>query len=613
MNEKKLKRREVLRSFQLTYGMLTVRQRRKYIVLTFTQSALSILDLVGVVLLGVLGSLTISGVQSRNPTAQVGQVLSFFRIQNLEFQNQAIFLGILSASLLISKTILSAVLSRKTSIFMGQVAADVTSKKFASYIFQSFENVSRFSTHEVLYGLTWGVSTLMIGVLGTLAILISDLILFIVLVSSLFAVNPLVGALTTFIFSVVGLGMYFGLRTTARTLGQLETSLSVESNSLITEALESYRESFVGNYRSDYVRRITEIRNSLARVISQNSFIPSLNKYVIETTLVLSALIISAIQFTIYDAIQAVAGIAIVIASGSRIAPAVLRIQQGALIFKGSIGASAQTFRIIQAIEAIDPPELALPDVDQSLEVFVPKLEIVNLKFHYKTSSRLVIDGLSIHLNSGDHLAIVGDSGSGKSTLADLILGILEPTEGAISISGKKPLEALTSWPGKLAYVPQNPRLIRGTIRDNLLRGLNSELFTDQELETSLRLACLENEVLAFPNGLDTELGAGGQNLSGGQLQRMALARAFITHPQFVVLDEPTSGLDGGTEAAISEMISSTKNRTTVILIAHRLSSIRSFPRIALMEDGNFRAMGTFDELKEISEKFRLTALGMGL
>jgi ATP-binding cassette subfamily C protein len=334
---------------------------------------------------------------------------------------------------------------------------------------------------------------------------------------------------------------------------------------------------------------------------------------VIETTLVVSALIISAIQFTIYDAIQAVAGIAIVIASGSRIAPAVLRIQQAALIFKGSIGASAQTFRIIHAIEAVDIPQITLPESDEGFDAFIPKLEIADLKFHYKTSSQPVINSLSIQLNSGDHLAIVGDSGSGKSTLADLILGILDPTGGTISISGKKPLEALTIWPGKIAYVPQNPRLIRGTIRENLLRGLNSELYTDQELKTSLRLACLENEVFVFPNGLDTVLGAGGQNLSGGQVQRLALARAFITHPQFVVLDEPTSGLDGGTEAAISEMISSTKNKITVILIAHRLSSIRSFPRVALMEDGNFRAVGTFDELKEISEKFRLTALGMGL
>lgn len=565
------------------------------------------------VLLGVLGSLTISGVQSRNPTNQVTQVLSFFRIQNLEFQNQAIFLGILSASLLISKTILSAILSRKTSIFMGQVAASVTSMKFASYIFQSFEKVSKFSTHQVLYGLTWGVSTLMIGVLGTVAVLISDLILFLVLVSSLFAVNALVGALTTIIFSTVGLVMYFGLRNTAKTLGQLETNLSVESNALITEALESYRESFVGNYREQYVNRLTRIRSDLARVIAQNSFIPNLNKYVIETTLVFSALIISAIQFTIYDAIQAVAGIAIVIASGSRIAPAVLRIQQGALILKGSIGASEQTFKIIDSIE-----DLMLPQIDASLNLeiprlFSPKVTINSMNFSYQTSDQRVIKDLNLQLNPGDHLAIVGDSGAGKSTLADLILGILEPTSGSVLISGMRPFEAIRTWPGKIAYVPQNPRLIIGTIRENLLRGLNPEFFSDSDLLAALRLASLEGEVTSFPQGLDTILGAGGQNLSGGQVQRLALARAFITEPQLVILDEPTSGLDGGTESAISEMISSTKNRITVILIAHRLSSIRSFPRIALMEEGGFRAFGTFEELKQASENFNRTAQGMGL
>lgn len=613
MNEGNLNRREALEAIRLTYGLLSVGQRRRFKILAFVQSALSLLDLVGVVLLGILGSLTISGVQSRNPTNQVTQVLSFLRIQNLEFQNQAIFLGILSAFLLISKTVLSAILSRKTSIFMGQVAASVTSMKFASYIFQSFENVGKFSTHQVLYGLTWGVSTLMIGVLGTLAVLISDLILFFVLVSSLFAVNALVGTLTTIIFSTVGLVMYFGLRNTAKSLGQLETSLSVESNALITEALESYRESFVGNYREQYVNKLTEIRSDLARVIAKNSFIPNLNKYVIETTLVFSALIISAIQFTIYDAIQAVAGIAIVIASGSRIAPAVLRIQQGALILKGSIGASVQTFKIIDSIE-----ESKLPPIDVSLtteipKVFVASLSISSMSFSYRTSDRRVIKDLNLHLNPGEHLAIVGDSGAGKSTLADLILGILEPTSGSILISEMKPIEAIRTWPGKIAYVPQNPRLIRGSIRENLLRGLNPQLFSDSDLFAALRLASLEGEVKLFPQGLETILGAGGQNLSGGQVQRLALARAFITEPQMVVLDEPTSGLDGGTEAAISEMISSTKNKTTIILIAHRLSSIRSFPRIALMEDGRFGALGTFEELKQASENFNRTANGMGL
>jgi ABC-type multidrug transport system fused ATPase/permease subunit len=569
--------------------------------------------LFGVVLLGVLGSLTISGVQSRNPSNQVGSVLRLLGIEDLNFQKQSIVLGVIAASFLILKTIMSAFLSRKTALFMGTVAAEITTSKFSAYLFQSFENMSRFSTHQVLYGLTWGVSTLMLGVLGTLSVLIADVILFIVLVSSLFVVNPLVGALTTVIFSSVGLGMYFGLRSSARSLGVQETSLSVESNALITEALESYREAFVGNYRESYVIKLAEIRSDLARVISQNSFIPSLNKYVIETTLVLSALIISAIQFTIYDAIQAVAGIAIVIASGSRIAPAVLRIQQGALILKGSIGASTQTFQIIDSIQENRDTRIKITTSPISTEDFSPSVELVAMTFSYQNSDQPVISDLNFQVNPGEHLAIVGNSGSGKSTLADLILGILKPTSGTVRLGGLLPADAIAQWPGQISYVPQSPRLIRGSIRENLLKGLGTQRYTDNELMRALELACLQNEVNSFSQGLDTRLGAGGQNLSGGQVQRLALARAFITNPKLVILDEPTSGLDGGTEAAISEMIYKTKNKVTVILIAHRLSSIRNFPRIALMEGGGFTAVGTFDELKLASEHFRKVAQGMGL
>jgi ABC-type multidrug transport system fused ATPase/permease subunit len=608
-----LKKIEAIKTAQLTFNLLSRKQRNRLRFLTVTQSALSLLDLLGVVLLGVLGSLTISGVQSRNPSSQVGSVLRLLGIEDLDFQKQSIVLGVIAASFLISKTIMSAFLSRKTALFMGTVAAEVTTSKFSAYLFQSFENMSRFSTHQVLYGLTWGVSTLMLGVLGTLSVLIADVILFIVLVSSLFVVNPLVGALTTVIFSSVGLGMYFGLRSSARSLGVQETSLSVESNALITEALESYREAFVGNYRESYVTKLAEIRSDLARVISQNSFIPSLNKYVIETTLVLSALIISAIQFTIYDAIQAVAGIAIVIASGSRIAPAVLRIQQGALILKGSIGASTQTFQIIDAIQENGQTHIKMTTSPISTEDFSPSVELVAMNFSYQNSDQPVISNLNLQVNPGEHLAIVGNSGSGKSTLADLILGILKPTSGTVRLGGQLPADAITQWPGQISYVPQSPRLIRGSIRENLLKGLEPQRYTDNELMRALELACLQNEVNSFSQGLDTRLGTGGQNLSGGQVQRLALARAFITNPKLVILDEPTSGLDGGTEAAISEMIYKTKNKVTIILIAHRLSSIRNFPRIALMQDGAFAAIGTFDELKLTSEHFRKVAHGMGL
>ena len=608
-----MKKIEAIKTAQLTFNLLSRKQRNRLRFLTVTQSALSLLDLFGVVLLGVLGSLTISGVQSRNPSNQVGSVLRLLGIEDLNFQKQSIVLGVIAASFLILKTIMSAFLSRKTALFMGTVAAEITTSKFSAYLFQSFENMSRFSTHQVLYGLTWGVSTLMLGVLGTLSVLIADVILFIVLVSSLFVVNPLVGALTTVIFSSVGLGMYFGLRSSARSLGVQETSLSVESNALITEALESYREAFVGNYRESYVIKLAEIRSDLARVISQNSFIPSLNKYVIETTLVLSALIISAIQFTIYDAIQAVAGIAIVIASGSRIAPAVLRIQQGALILKGSIGASTQTFQIIDSIQENRDTRIKITTSPISTEDFSPSVELVAMTFSYQNSDQPVISDLNFQVNPGEHLAIVGNSGSGKSTLADLILGILKPTSGTVRLGGLLPADAIAQWPGQISYVPQSPRLIRGSIRENLLKGLGTQRYTDNELMRALELACLQNEVNSFSQGLDTRLGAGGQNLSGGQVQRLALARAFITNPKLVILDEPTSGLDGGTEAAISEMIYKTKNKVTVILIAHRLSSIRNFPRIALMEGGGFTAVGTFDELKLASEHFRKVAQGMGL
>jgi ABC-type multidrug transport system fused ATPase/permease subunit len=189
----------------------------------------------------------------------------------------------------------------------------------------------------------------------------------------------------------------------------------------------------------------------------------------------------------------------------------------------------------------------------------------------------------------------------------------LHPTHGQISINGTAPLDAIQLFPGAISYVSQDVKLTVGTIRQNITLGFKEFEIPDAVIWNSLKLAQLSNFVSDKVEGLDYYLGDNGTFLSGGQRQRFGIARALITNPKILVLDEATSALDGETELNISDAIAELRGKTTVILIAHRLSSIRNCDRIFYVEDGEIKSSGTFSQLKNSIPDFNKQAELMGL
>ena len=207
----------------------------------------------------------------------------------------------------------------------------------------------------------------------------------------------------------------------------------------------------------------------------------------------------------------------------------------------------------------------------------------------------------------------MGPSGAGKTTLVDLILGILEPNAGKVLISGLVPSEAFKKWSGAIAYVPQNVMVSTGTIRENVGLGYLPEIATDQLVLNALQIAQLDSQVLAMPGGLDSPVGENGSQISGGQRQRLGIARAMFTKPKLLVLDEATSSLDGQTEADVTAAIQSLRGRATVIVVAHRLSTARAADQVIYVENGHILAIGKFDEVRSAVPNFDQQALLLGL
>jgi ATP-binding cassette subfamily B protein len=233
----------------------------------------------------------------------------------------------------------------------------------------------------------------------------------------------------------------------------------------------------------------------------------------------------------------------------------------------------------------------------------VGEYDFVNVKFRYNNTDLDVLDGLNLHVEPGETIALVGESGSGKSTILNLAIGFNLATDGKVLIDGNDIKEIdLRSYRQFLAVVPQSSILFSGTLRDNITYGVDE---VDEEyLQEVVKAANLSDLVESLPDGLETEVGEHGGKLSGGQRQRVSIARALIRNPRVIVLDEATSALDSISERLIQEALDNlTKDRTTFI-VAHRLSTIRNADKIAVINDGHCVEYGTYDELMELKGEF---------
>ncbi|MEY3362660.1 MAG: hypothetical protein RLZZ538_203, partial [Actinomycetota bacterium] len=224
-------------------------------------------------------------------------------------------------------------------------------------------------------------------------------------------------------------------------------------------------------------------------------------------------------------------------------------------------------------------------------------LQISSLKYSYPNTDTLVTDLASLQIVAGESVGIIGASGSGKSTLVDLLIGILAPKSGVITVNGRDISADRRYWQDRIGYVPQHVYLMDTSIRRNVAFGLSEKEISNVDVEKALRLANLWEFVHTLPAGLDTVVGERGVRLSGGQRQRLGIARALYGNPEVIVLDEATSALDADTEREIVESFREIAHDHTLIVVAHRTSTLAYCNRLIRLEAGRIVQEGTFAEV----------------
>jgi ATP-binding cassette subfamily C protein len=236
---------------------------------------------------------------------------------------------------------------------------------------------------------------------------------------------------------------------------------------------------------------------------------------------------------------------------------------------------------------------------------FAQAIELRDVSFSYRDSASLVLRNVSLRIGRGESVGLVGASGVGKSTLIDVILGLLEPQQGSVLVDGQDIIADPRPWRALVGYVPQANALIDDTLRNNVAFGVDPKSVDESGVWNAVGLAGLDAFCRSLPDGLDTMIGERGMRLSGGQRQRIGIARALYRNPQVLVLDEATSALDVESERNIGSAIEALHGEKTLLIIAHRLSTVKRCDRIVLMGEGTIADTGTFDELMARREDFR--------
>jgi ABC-type multidrug transport system fused ATPase/permease subunit len=593
----------------MCFRLVSREEVSKIKLVAIAQFMLSIIDLLSVAALGLVGSLTVYGIQSKRVEGNTLSILEFLGLENLPFQIQVGVIGGSAALMLVLRTLTSAIIQLKTLRFLSLRSATITTRLISKLLNQNLNEINKRSSQENLFAVTTGVNLVTVGVIGTMVGIFSDLSLLFVLVFGLMALDPTVSFFTAVYFAILGIVLYLFSHRKAQIWARRETSLNIDGNSKIIEALFSFREMYTKGRKSWYYKKIAHSRYEIALNQSRLAFLPNVSKYVLEIGLVIGGISISAVQFVSKDASAAIASVSVFLVASGRVAPAVLRLQQSLVVIKQNLSGARVTLNLIEEYGSSDDlsDEMKFDLVHNG---FFPRITLDKIDFRFDEQEEYLFSKLSLDIQPGKFIGLIGPSGSGKTTLVDLMLGILSANSGNIKIAGVSPSEAINKWPGAIAYVPQEVFLVQGSILQNVTLGYDDEDIQISRVEECLKQAELWSFVSSLPLGVRSEVGERGSNLSGGQRQRIGIARALFTDPKLLILDEATSALDWETETDINKTLLKLKGEKTIIVIAHRLASIVQADRLIYLDKGEIIVDGTVAEVRRriasFDEQFRL-------
>jgi len=618
---KKLETQGVVAIAVASFKILSGKNQKKYVIFVVAQMLTSLLDIAGVAVIGIIGTLvaTNSDDASQRPAA-LTPVLEFFHMENIQTERLVMLLALVAALFFLSKGVISLSLVRIQVNLLQKWQHTLGSKWMTELMWTPLHKVLSRSSQETAYAITSGSVSISVGILGSASLILSEfsLLLFMLLALAIVDLPLTLGTIAIFLTTSVTLHTLIG-RASAKA-GRVFGEAQMTGYEAVQTSVSSYREVTVGNRRKYFIDKVGSQLILIGQAQAKSTWLQQIPRYVYENVLILGAILLASVQFLYSDSSQALVTLAVFLVAGSRLMPSILRIQNALISIKSSAGMAKPAFELAAELSKTDISSLSIKkairpgdeDILNIADGFEATVVVSDLHYSYPETSLKVLVDVSFKISSGSTIAITGSTGSGKSTLVDLILGLRDPSQGKILVNNQTPQHTLQTWPGAIAYVPQNCAMISGSIRENVLFGLDSQSYSDEQIWWALEKAHLAKTLSEGRGDLDTIVGENAQFLSGGQRQRLGIARALLTDPKLLILDEATSSLDAETEKAVGETISELRGSVTTITVAHRLATVMNSDMIIYLENGR-ATVGDFDSVKSNAPLFARQAEILGL
>lgn len=461
-------------------------------------------------------------------------------------------------------------------------------------------------TSEIYRNITDATNQSSSVLLGAVS-LVSDVVVLVAIVGVLAIVSPVVTLFAVVLFGLLVFGTQMLLRRRQYRIGEELAEAGLEAWQFLLPGLDGFREARLTSSANAFIDGFRAARMRGARLSRSMGILADAPRYLLEIGFVVAILGISVLLFATGTPAEALTVLGVFAAASLRALPGLNRVAANlATIRTGRAGLDI----VARVVDELDRGGMH-EERPRSTEPFAGDIVLGDVGFRYPDSDEFVLRGISLDIRENRTTAFVGSSGAGKSTLLDIVLGLLRPTEGDVVVGGRSIGDDLAAWYSQLGVVPQDVFLVNDTLTRNVAFGVATEDIDFTRVHEVIRMAQLEGLVADLPAGLETLVGERGVRLSGGQRQRIGLARALYRRPRVLVLDEATSALDNVTEHEIAKTLASLQGTLTIIIVAHRLSTVRHTDTLVFLKDGRIEAEGSFNDVRAQSPDFaRLVELG---